>query len=141
MIEFNEDGSLKLPGYIQKQNNENKNKMQNQHCIKVRKEIISFKSPKECLLTITVSNALTDIRFLINIFNEINNKAETPLKFEQTDIKEFQIKVGTSFRRCSECTSIINRYREHLSGNIILDKGNCTYEDRRQNFSELDYFE
>ena len=141
MVEFNEDGSLKLPGYIQKQNNENQNKMQKQHCIKIKKNITSFTAPKECLLNIEISEALTDIRFLINIFNEVDKKAETPLKFEQTDIKEFQIKVGTSFRRCSECTSIINRYREHLSGNVILDKGSCTYEDRRQNFSYEDYFE
>ena len=53
--------------------------------------------------------------------------------------KEFRIEIGTDFKRCTDCTSLVNRYREFMDGNIIEDKGECTFEVRRFTFQEEYY--
>jgi hypothetical protein len=56
--------------------------------------------------------------------------------------KEFDIEIGTHFKRCSDCTTLVNRYREFMEDSLIIEKGNCTYEPfSSRNFSYEDYFE
>ena len=140
MVEFNADGSLKLPRQFQEKKDDEENKMKFQNFIKIKKDVTSFKSPKECMLRLTLSNKITDKRFIEYIYNEWNQRAETPSKITKAE-DEYNIKIGTSFRRCSECTSLINRYREHLNGNLILEQGNCPFEGRKKDFCYEDYFD
>ncbi|MBN1793250.1 hypothetical protein JW826_06215 [Candidatus Woesearchaeota archaeon] len=141
MVEFNPDGSLKLPESLAKRKSENEQKMKSSRCIKVRKEIASFTAPKKCILKITLSQAIHDHRFIETIYNELKEDAKTPLKLTKTGEQEYEVEVGSDFKRCSECTSLIGRYREFLYGNLIEEKGNCTFEGRIRSWSEEDYFD
>ncbi|MFH1641496.1 MAG: hypothetical protein ABIC04_01195 [Nanoarchaeota archaeon] len=138
MFEFNPDGSIKLPELLRKNNEEIINKLRTQRCIKIKRKIVSYTAPKKCILDITLSDAITDNRFIENIYKYL--KSTTPTKITKLSEKEFEIEVGTDFRRCSDCNSIINQYREFLEGNIVEEKGSCTYEGRKS-FCYEDYFE
>lgn len=130
MMEFNPDGSLKLPINLQKRKEEDVNKLKTRCCIKIRREIVSFKPPKKCVLHITLSDAFPDNRFVYTLYSYFNQKASVPNTLKKIDDKTFEIEIGTDFRRCSDCNSLIGRYREFLFGNIIEEKGGCGYETK-----------
>ena len=127
MIEFNPDGSIKLPERLQKKEEENKIKMQCQRCIKITRSIVNFDSPKKCLLNIKLSDKIPNNRFIEGLYNYFKQKAQVPTKLNKISEKEFEIEIGTDFRRCSDCQSLINSYRDFLDNNVIEDRGNCTY--------------
>ena len=138
MIEFNPDGSIKIPANVAANQAKKEMRMKKQRCIHVKKELVDFK-PKKCVLHIKVSEAFEDSNFISNIFTSFKNQADTPSKLLKITEREFDIEIGTDFRRCSDCNSLIRRFREFLNGNIIVDKGSCTQKER--NFSYEDYFE
>jgi hypothetical protein len=82
---------------------------------------------------------LTDNRFIYTIYSDFNQKSSVPSSLRKIDDKNFEVEIGSDFRRCSDCTSLIAKYREFLSGNVIDEKGTCTYEGRKS-FSYEDYF-
>jgi len=139
MAEFNPDGSLKMPERFQKSKEQNNSRMMNQRCIRIRKNIASFSAPKKCLLSITLSQAMNDNRFIGTIYNCFRENAAVPTKITKINEREFEIEIGTDFRRCTDCSSLIGRYREFMDGNIIEEKGNCTFE--RRAFCYEDHFE
>ena len=139
MIEFNPDGSLKLPGHMIKQNEAKLNKLKNQKCIKIQRELINITPPKKCRLSITLSEAITDNRFIENIYAQLNQNFTTPMKLNKINEKQYELEIGTEFKRCTECNTLINNYREFLEGNLIDEKGKCTFQIRR-NFCYEDYF-
>ncbi len=142
MVEFNPDGSLKLPGQILAKKEENEKKMRSQKCIKIRREVINFSAPKKCVLEITLSDAYNgDHRFINTIYGYFKNRATVPNKLTQINDKEFEIEIGTDFRRCSDCNSLINQFREFLDGNLIEEKGSCTFAGQKRNFEYEDYFD
>ena len=141
MMEFNPDGSIKLPASLAKKNEDDKQRMQSQRCITVFKDLVSTKAPKKCILHITLSNGLHDSRFVETIYREFKQTASVPSKIRQIDDKNFEVEIGTDFKRCTDCTSLLNKYREFLDQNLIEKKGNCTFEGRRNNFAYEDYFE
>ena len=137
MAEFNPDGSIKLPErfYV---NNE---RLKSQRCIKIKREIASFSAPKKCILHITLSEAISDNRFVETIYNEFKNMASVPSSLKRINEKQFDIVIETDFRRCTDCNSLISEYREFLEGMLIEEKGSCTFEGRMKNFCYEDYFE
>ena len=141
MIEFNPDGSIKLPEKILNQKREYDQKMQKQRAILVRKDLVSDRSPKRCILHISLSEALNDNRFMETIYDYFQNDSEVPSKFSKINEKEFEIEIGTCLRRCTDCGSLIQKYKEFLSGNVIVEKGNCTFGDNKANFSYEDHFD
>ena len=141
MIEFNPDGSIKLPERVAKKKQEDSVKLTSQRCIKVKKEMVSFTAPKKCILYITLSEFIKDNRFIENIYGFFKQNASVPAKITKKDEKNFEIELGTDFRRCTDCNSLIGCYREFLDGNLIEEKGSCTFEGRKQNFCYEDYFE
>ncbi|MEE9525168.1 MAG: hypothetical protein V3V78_01005 [Candidatus Woesearchaeota archaeon] len=141
MVEFNPDGSIKLPEKFAKIKTENEMRLKNQRCIKVKKDIVNFDSPKKCTLNIVLSETISDNRFVENIYNFFREKCSVPTKIMKVNEKEFSVEIGTDFRRCSDCCSLINRYKDFLDGNLIEEKGNCTYERITQNFTYEDYFD
>ena len=60
MVEFNSDGSIKLPNVLVQQKKDNEYKMKNGHCITIKKEMVSDQSPKKCMLHIELSERFTD---------------------------------------------------------------------------------
>jgi len=140
-MEFNPDGSLKLPSSAIKYKQDNIDRMRSSKCILIRKELVNFTAPKKCVLHMRLSEKIVNSIFVNNIHKYFKDNAETPTKITRINDKEFDIEIGTNFRRCTECTTLIGRYREFLDGNLILEKGNCTFESFRKNFSYEDYFE
>ncbi|MFC1742082.1 hypothetical protein ACFL3V_06100 [Nanoarchaeota archaeon] len=142
MIEFNPDGSIKLPGKLAKHKADQDSKMQHARCMKVRKEIVSTYAPKSCALHITLSDKITDNRFVENIHQEWTRAAEVPSKLNKMSEKEFKVEIGTCFSRCKDCTSLIQRYRSFLYSNIIEQNGSCEYKSKMASrFCKEDYFD
>lgn len=140
MVEFNPDGSIRLPGQFAKKNEENKERLRSQRCIKIKREVVNFTSPKKCVLHITLSEAFTDNRFIDTIYNYFKESSAVPHKIRKISEKEFEVEIGTDFKRCSDCNSLINQYREFLDGNIIDEKGSCAFEGKNKSFCYEDYF-
>ncbi len=141
MSEFNQDGSIKLPERLAKKKQEEKYRLQSGRCILINKEIVSDRTPKKCNLHIKLSEKFTDNSFIENIHRYFSNNSELPSKLIKLNDKEFDVEIGTSFSRCRDCNSLVGRFREHLDGNVIENKGSCSFEGRKQSFSYEDYFE
>ncbi len=141
MFEFNPDGSIKLPSSMQKDKDLEKSRLENQKCIKIRKDVVSTYSPKSCKLSINLSNKFSDNKFIENTYNYFRIQAQVPTKLKNISEKEFEVEIGSNFSRCKDCCNLVNRYREFLDGNLIEDKGTCTFKGRSQNFCEEDYFD
>lgn len=141
MIQFNPDGSLKLREDIAKMKLDSGNRMKNQRCISVKKVLVSDKAPKKCNLLITLSDKFSeqDSFFVEKIYNYFRGNAEVPSRFSKINEKEYEVEIGTCFRRCTDCCSLIAKYRDHLDGNVIEKKEGCTFE--RREFCYEDYFE
>jgi len=141
MFQFNPDGSLKLSSGTMQKRQQDENRMKNTRCLRIKKEMVNFTAPKRCLLHITLSEPITDNRFIETTHRYFKEKAETQTKVIKISEKEFDIEIGTTFRRCSECTTLINRFREFMDGAVIEEKGNCTFEGLNRNFCYEDYFD
>lgn len=142
MIEFNPDGSIKLPEHVAKKKASDDYKMQKGQCIKYRKDIVSERAPKKCQIMLTLSEAIIDERFVLTIHKRFSNRVETPTKIEQLSDNEFKVEIGTDFRRCSDCQSFIGEIREFLYGNMIEESGTCTKGTmRKKSFCYEDYFD
>ena len=141
MAEFNEDGSIKLPEKFEQIAKEKRNKFKTQRCILIRREIVSDITPKKCVLRITLSDVFNNNDFVENTYKYFLGSSEVPTKLEKINEKEFVIEIGTCFRRCSDCNSLVKRFRDYLEENLIEEKGSCTFEHRTQNFSYEDYFD
>ncbi len=139
MIKFNPDGSIKLPEAIAKSRRERENKLKNERCVLIRKEMVSIRPPKKCVLCIKVSDAINEAGFVEKTYHFFRQNAEVPAKLTKINEKEFEVEIGTSFRRCTECNSFVRRLRDFLDDNVIEDKGSCSFEQR--NFAYEDYFE
>ena len=140
MQEFNPDGSIKLPCSMLKKKEEAEYRMKKGRCVFIKKEIISHMPPKRCMLHMTLSDAITDNRFVETTHRIFNESSAVPSKITKMTEKEFDIEIGTHFRRCSDCSILIKRFKEFLYDNVIEDKGNCSYEGFN-NFCYEDYFE
>ncbi|MBW3004711.1 hypothetical protein KY310_02680, partial [Candidatus Woesearchaeota archaeon] len=126
MVEFNEDGSIKIPGSIAANIARKELKLKREKCILIKKEFLDFK-PKKCVLHIKVSEAFADAGFVSSIFHSL--QLDTPVKLIKLNEREYDIEVGTDFKRCSDCNHISRRFREYLEGNMIEEKGSCTQKE------------
>ena len=141
MVGFNPDGSIKIPEQFAQNKEENKEKLRGQRCIKIKRDIISFTAPKKCVLHITLSDAILDDRFIETIYGYFKNRASVPNSIKKINEKQFDVEIGTDFKRCTDCNSLIKEYREFLDGNMIEEKGSCTFEGSKRNFCYEDHFE
>ena len=137
-MEFNADGSIKLPESMAKEKEETDRKLKSAKCMLIRQEVLSFSAPKKCVIHLTLSEAISDNRFISTIYEAFAENAAVPSKLVKINEKEFDIEIGTDFKRCSDCMNLISQYKEFV--NSIVQKGNCTYEINRE-FCEEDYFE
>jgi transcriptional accessory protein Tex/SPT6 len=143
MAEFNKDGSLKLPEKLVRNKSEKEFRLKKGKCIQIKKELVSTFAPKKCALHIKLSEAINDNQFIDTIYKDFLNNSEVPSKIIKINEKEFRIELGTCFKRCSDCSSLINRYKEFLDNNVIEENGNCSYENnfRAKSFCFEDYFD
>jgi len=138
MVEFNPDGSIKLPESLAKQIAEREKKLRTERYIKITRVIVSDKPPKKCVLNIQLSDIISDNSFVQKEYAHFANSSEVPSKLNKITDKEFDVEIGTSFRRCSDCCSLIRRLREYMDGRVIEEKGGCSFS--QHNFSYEDHF-
>ena len=138
-MEFNPDGSLKLPGSAQKKNDLEKRRMRIGKCIKLERDVVQTKAPKKCHLHISLSDAIQDKRFIDTIYSAFRKRASVPSKMIKIDEKSYMVEIGTDFKRCTDCCSLISEYRQFLDGNMIEKKGSCTF-GMKKSFEYEDYF-
>ena len=141
MMQFNPDGSLKLSSKTIQYKKDNEDRLKNSRCMLINQEMVNFSAPKKCILHLKLSDAIKDNRFVETTYNYFKENAAVPTKFIKINEKEFDVEIGTDFKRCSDCANLINRYREFLDGNIIEQKHGCTFEGFKKSFSYEDYFE
>ena len=141
MIQFNPDGSLKLPYDTIRKKQQDEERMRKGRCIHIIKEMVNDTPPKKCVLHIRLSDALVDNRFVETTYNYFKEQSVAPTRFIKLNDKEFNIEIGTDFKRCTDCCNLVNRYREFLDDNIIEKKQGCAFEGFRRSFSYEDYFE
>lgn len=143
MIGFNPDGSIKLPDNIKRQKDQKDHRLKNERCVLFQREIINDRSPKKCLLRLKLSDSFSDNRFVETTYTYFKDSSEVPSKMNKLNEKEFEFEIGTCFSRCRDCNSLITRFREFLDGNVIDEKGGCSYKGGfgSRNFSYGDYFE
>jgi hypothetical protein len=140
-VEFNPDGSVKLPGQLAAVKANAEMKMRVGRCVDVRKEVMRTHAPKMCLLHITLSDRMAGDKLIEKIHSYyMKEKSETPTKIRQINDKEWVIEIGSAFRRCSDCNSFVTRIKEFMDGNILESSGNCTFEKRVPGFSYEDFF-
>ncbi|MFP4656372.1 MAG: hypothetical protein ACLFNK_02230 [Candidatus Woesearchaeota archaeon] len=130
-MEFNPDGSLKLGPGMKKE--DPKRKLETERCIHVRRDIVYERPPKKCRLLVSFSKLMQP--FLENTF------AETPVEIRRLDTHEFNVDIGSSFKRCNECNKFVTGLSGKVPGNLIEDKGTCTFRGRTQTFAFEDHFE
>ena len=68
MVEFNPDGSIKLPEQLIRNKEENKAKLKQQRCILMKRDVVSFTAPKKCVLHIILSEAISSKYLLLSAF-------------------------------------------------------------------------
>ena len=139
MFQFNPDGSLKVPGNIVRNSVINHSKMQNERCIKVRKEVIFDRSPKKCAIFITLSKKVNYARFIETLYAEFSKKTESTTSLTKISEDEYKVEVGTSYRRCTDCCSFVNELKEFIQ--VVEEKGSCTFERSIPKFSYEDHFD
>ena len=99
MVEFNADGSIKLPGRLGEQKEKDILRMKNERCIRVKKEIVRHHAPKECVLRIELSAAIDDARFIRTIYDQVLARASVDMDFTISDGAVIEIRIGTDFKR------------------------------------------
>ncbi|MFH0874508.1 MAG: hypothetical protein V1859_01100 [archaeon] len=141
MIEFNPDGSLKIPTKFRESANSESDLLKTKRSIAIVRELVSEYAPKKCALNITVSENIKENDFIEKIYYEAVRSYDVPSKLIKISDKEYKIEVGSAFTRCSDCNSLIKTFKDRLFGNVVDKMGTCTFKGRVQNFSYEDYFE
>ncbi len=141
-IEFNPDGSIRLPTQIARAQEDNERRMKIGRCFHVRKEVVSRAAGmKKCVLHVTVSDKMAaemPVERLYQYF--IQSNPETPTKIVKVDSNRYAIEIGSAFRRCTDCTSFVSRLKGFTDGSIIVEKGLCTFEQNNRSFAYEDFF-
>jgi hypothetical protein len=122
VMEFNPDGSIKVPGMFVKQ----------PKSMNIRKDVVSEFAPKKCLLSI--KGEKNYVLFVLSRFT-----CETPIKMiDNSD--GIDIEIGSDFKRCSDCKNLTYKLSASVKGDCSIDLGTCTAKGSQQKFSDEDYF-
>jgi len=122
MIEFNPDGSIKLPDSMVSAKAKSEERMKTDKIVKISKEVLSFDAPKKCQLLIEISEAFPSTSFMDITYKQWSGYCRTPSSISKENERKFVVTIGTSFKRCSDCSSLIHRFDNH-----IVRNGNCPY--------------
>ncbi|MBU2637671.1 MAG: hypothetical protein KJ955_01740 [Nanoarchaeota archaeon] len=125
-VEFNEDGSIKLPELITKQKEENKKIFQNEPSIKIIRNQISSVRPLDCELKLHASDKLGNFEMIGGLFREAEGKFRhmANLSIKRVDGKMFIIRIISGQYRCDWC----HKFRELLKNEFdsrVIDEGSC----------------
>ena len=127
-MEFNQDGSLKLPEEEIKRRENKKQIFQDESAIKITRFQISSTTPLNCELTLHASNKLKEPEKIKQIFEKAKGKFKhmSELSILKIDDKEYKVKIISGRFRCSWCENFRNFLEEELDTKII-NQGSCLF--------------
>ena len=125
-MEFNLDGSIKLPKNVLKKKEDDKKTFLEKPSIRVIRNQISSTTPLKCELTIQASERLSDPKKIESIFKQSTGKFShmAQLSIKKINNREFLVKITSGMYRCSWC----NNFREFLGKEFnveVINQGSC----------------
>ena len=111
-VEFNPDGSIKLPEKIIKQREDSDNIFRNEQSIRVIKNQVSSVTPLECELIIEASDKLPDPERIKSIYTRATGKFRhlAQLRIQKINDRKYVVTIISGQYRCSWCEN----FREYL---------------------------
>ncbi|MEK6886207.1 MAG: hypothetical protein AABW88_00060 [Nanoarchaeota archaeon] len=116
MVEFNPDGSIKLPSRMTKQNDANDNLFATQPSFKILRNQTSTVTPLTCELHIEASKHILTPNIIELAFNEAKNNFKTDAGLTKTNNV---IKIVSGFNRCNWCHHFIDHLADRSNARII----------------------
>lgn len=125
-VEFNPDGSIKLPArLVKKKENEDKT-FQDEPSIRIIRNQISTVTPLTCELLIQASDKLENFDKIETIFRQATGKFKhmANLCIRKIDNTHYSVKIISGIYRCSWCEN----FREYLGKEMnakVINWGSC----------------
>ena len=125
-IEFNADGSIKLPGKLQEKKEQQDSNFQDRAVIRITKCKVSASTPLKCELTITASDKVTNPKIISYLFQECsrNFTGGADLSIRQTNDREYVISIISGYKRCTWCNQFMDYIRDETDFAFQV-KGYC----------------
>ncbi|HME86894.1 MAG TPA: hypothetical protein VKE88_00595 [Candidatus Nanoarchaeia archaeon] len=119
MVEFNPDGSIKLPSRMLKQAEENNTVFESRPSFRILRNQTSTITPLTCELTIETSKHL-DPSVVERVFNQTkeNFRTDAGLSITQFEGKHI-VKIVSGFNRCNWCHAFLNNLSDTANARII----------------------
>jgi hypothetical protein len=124
-VEFNPDGSIKLPGKVKNKVNV-ESIFRNHPAISVRRRQISTYNPLRCELIIKASDKVTNPSRIESLFNSARGKFKhmSQLSIRERNPHEYVVKIVSGSFRCSWC----EKFRLYLGKEMnvkLIQEGTC----------------
>ncbi|MFH1439956.1 MAG: hypothetical protein ABIG89_05285 [Candidatus Woesearchaeota archaeon] len=125
-IEFNSDGSIKLPGQMQEKKDKDNSDFNNRSAIRITKSKVSASTPLRCELTITASDKVTNPKIISFLFNECskNFTGGAELSIRQINEREYVVSIVSGYKRCTWCNLFLDYIRDETNFAFQV-KGYC----------------
>lgn len=134
-IEFNPDGSMKLPENIVKKREDDEKIFREEPSIRITRDQISQITPLKCELTIGASDKLKNPERIESFYNYAKSAFEhmAQLSIQKLSDKEYVVTIVSGQFRCSWCEN----FRKHLGKELnakIINQGSCFYYTKAGKF-------
>ena len=125
-VEFNPDGSIKLPDRLVKKKIDDEKLFQEQPCIKIIKNQISSSTPLHCELKIQASKKLEDHKDIEKIFRRATGKFRhnAQLSIKKINNREYTVSIISGMYRCDWCNNFKEFIKKELNVEVI-NLGSC----------------
>lgn len=125
-LEFNCDGSLKVPNGFVKKLVDSDEVFKDDKAIRIVKKMVSCVNPLKCELLISCSNKFEEVGVVEKLFRSATGKFRhmAQLSFNKVNSYEFKVSIVSGQYRCSWCENFINYLGEKTDCKII-DETSC----------------
>lgn len=122
-IEFNPDGSMKLPEEIVNKKENDDKIFQNKPSIRIIRNQSSVETPLTCELCIQASNKLENFDKIESIYKRATGKFRhmANLSFRKINNREYNVTIISGMYRCSWCEN----FRTFIEGEMNVKVINC----------------
>lgn len=125
-MEFNDDGSLKVPEGRVKELVDDEKIFKNEPSIIITKNQISMENPARCELIIELSKNVEKPERIKGVFNLCTGKFKHMAQLVMSDVKEnkYKVSIVSGQYRCSWCTNFMDFIAKEMDVKI-LGRGSC----------------
>ncbi len=126
MVEFNPDGSIKLPEHLIKNQENYDEDFRSKPCVRVVREQISERTPLKCELRIQASPLLRFPQRITSIFDTASQKFKhgAQLSIRREGEREYVVRIISGRYRCSWCENF-RKYLKNELGVKVQEWGSC----------------